>query len=452
MMPLYTAYLTTGEYGLLDLASTVVNLMLPVLTLQVSASVMRFIMERPDDVSQVFMVGFKVLAAGGVLSFVLVPLLLKGTSLAPYSLLICVMYSASAIDEFGSNLARALGKVFLVGACGIAKTLLIAVSGVVLLVHVRMGIDGYLLSYIIGLAASGVTYLVRLKTWRYFTINHSNNGLAKEMLGYALPLIPNSVSWWINSYASRLFIIAFCGSSDLGLFAAASKIPSIATSVQSFFSQALTLSVIEEYDSNEGGGSAYFSELCELYSAAMVILSSVLIGAVPFIALFFLQGDFYEGWIYAPLLLFGVALGAQSGFFGTFYSASKRTQGMFTTTLAGCASNVVVSVALIPLMGLAGACVASAFSQIVIFLLRLRDVKRIVDITISRTSMLGYLLLLAQACLPFLNLSIAPLTAIQAMSLILIVLASRKALRQIGFLFSNLRHDAATNKFRNSGK
>ena len=46
LIPLYTNVLTTTEYGVVDLVVTVVTVAVPVLTLNISESVMRFALDR----------------------------------------------------------------------------------------------------------------------------------------------------------------------------------------------------------------------------------------------------------------------------------------------------------------------------------------------------------------------------------------------------------------------
>ena len=49
LIPLYTAVLTTAEYGTADLMTTTINLLSPFFTLLISESVMRFALEQGKD-------------------------------------------------------------------------------------------------------------------------------------------------------------------------------------------------------------------------------------------------------------------------------------------------------------------------------------------------------------------------------------------------------------------
>ena len=49
----------------------------------------------------------------------------------------------------------------------------------------------------------------------------------KNMLNYSIPIIPNMLSWWINSVSDRYLLLLFIGDSAAGLYTAASKLPAM---------------------------------------------------------------------------------------------------------------------------------------------------------------------------------------------------------------------------------
>ena len=60
------------------------------------------------------------------------------------------------------------------------------------------------------------------------------------MLQYALPFIPNTVSWYINQLSDRWIISIFLGASANGVYALANKIPSIVNILYPAFNLAWT--------------------------------------------------------------------------------------------------------------------------------------------------------------------------------------------------------------------
>ena len=49
LLPLYTAYLTTADYGTVDLIITYVSLLVPVITVQLEMAAFRFLVDNRDN-------------------------------------------------------------------------------------------------------------------------------------------------------------------------------------------------------------------------------------------------------------------------------------------------------------------------------------------------------------------------------------------------------------------
>ena len=49
LLPLYTALLTTAEYGVVDLLNTIINLLIPVIVLQIDQGVFRYLIDCRDQ-------------------------------------------------------------------------------------------------------------------------------------------------------------------------------------------------------------------------------------------------------------------------------------------------------------------------------------------------------------------------------------------------------------------
>ena len=89
LLPLYTAILTTAEYGVADLMTTTVNLITPFFTLIISEAVMRFALDKECDKKQVLSIGLFVTLLGSVVMLVFSPLIRISSDLKPYYVLFC---------------------------------------------------------------------------------------------------------------------------------------------------------------------------------------------------------------------------------------------------------------------------------------------------------------------------------------------------------------------------
>ena len=64
LVPLYTSILSTEDYGIYDIVYSTIQLLFPILTLNISDAVMRFSMDNNKNLDEVAMVGFKILIRG----------------------------------------------------------------------------------------------------------------------------------------------------------------------------------------------------------------------------------------------------------------------------------------------------------------------------------------------------------------------------------------------------
>ena len=203
MLPLYTSYMNSGDYGISDLINTTINLIIPILTLSIFSSVMRFCLESYSNKTQAFMIGLKITLLGIVVLLFMYPILKRFESISNYLMLFYLMYIANALDLLFSHFARGLSKIKVLGITGIIKTLMVIVLNIIFLARLNMGIKGYMLSYILASFASAILLAVSLKFWEYLSFEKPDKELKEEMIKYSLPLIPNSLSWWLNNSANR---------------------------------------------------------------------------------------------------------------------------------------------------------------------------------------------------------------------------------------------------------
>ena len=67
LVPLYTSVLSTTEYGIFDLVSSTVQLLMPIFTANIMGAVMRFIMDSSIEKDYVVEIGVKYIMSGCLL-------------------------------------------------------------------------------------------------------------------------------------------------------------------------------------------------------------------------------------------------------------------------------------------------------------------------------------------------------------------------------------------------
>lgn len=397
LLPLYTSYMTTTEYGSADLVISTVSLLLPIFTMQIASAVMRFAIEDKTKSNLYYIKGIKVTLIGFVVLLLFLPLFIKLNIFGNHLYLFYLLYIANAIYTLLSYYARALDRLKLVGIVGVINTAVVVGGNIVLLVVLRQGVFGYLFSYVAGYVIGSLIFAFFLRKDVRITINKNSKEEMREMTKYSLPLVPNSISWWGVSTANKYIINGYLSQSVLGLYSVALKIPTIINTIQNILAEALVLSVLKEYDSGQKDDK-YFTLLYKMYNFSITFFTGGIILFTKVLARILFANDFYEGWIYVPLLCIPSVWGALAGYMGTFYSASKKNNGMFLSTVIGGIITIVFSFATIKTLGIMGVIAGNILSYFVIFLYRYIDTKKFVKLEINMfRDVIGWLLLFVQS-------------------------------------------------------
>ena len=325
LVPLYTYYLSTKEFGITDMSLTVISLVLPIASMSISDAVLRFVIDDSNDQKSVVSYG----------------LIVIGLSCAIVALLLPVL----------------------------------KLSGI--------GIQGYFISVSAGPLVGTAIYTIVGKHYKYYSLRSlsGNVPLIKNMLVYALPLVPNTLFWWLGTSINRFFITGMLGIGASGLYAAASKIPNLLNLAYSIFQQAWQLSTFQEYRKSDIG--KFFSMILIPLQAVLTVGASFIMLISQLLASFMLQKSFYSAWTLIPVVLLGFYFSCMNTFYGTVYTTLMKTKYLMTTTIVGSLVCVIATAGLIPVLGLYGAGAASILCNAVIYVMRMINSRRLVSIDVN---------------------------------------------------------------------
>ncbi len=395
LMPLYTAWLTTAEYGAAEMIMGIANFLIPIACVGVSTGIFRFAAEREADQIKVFSSSIALLGMGLGGFLLLSPILLFIPYCRPYMWLVVLYVLFADLQAVCAQYLRAIDRTTLFAGQGILNTALTVACNVLFLFVFKLGVEGYVLSVIVGNLLTTVFVILRAKLWRVFSIHSVDRRLIRELLRFSLPMIPTTLCWLITDLSDRAMVTYFWGDGVNGIYAAAYKIPTIVNLVASIFLQAWQFSAVSEEKDPEAC-SHFYSRVWEAFLSVIMIGGVGLIFFSRFLARLLLNINFFDAWRYMPTLLCAAALEALVSFLASVYLVRKKSSHSFFTALAGAIANILLNLWLIPLMGALGAAVATLASYALVLILRLIDAPRIIPFGL---------------CLPRLCISIALLFA-----------------------------------------
>ena len=256
------------------------------------------------------------------------------------------------------------------------------------------------------------------------------------MVIYSLQLIPNSVFWWIMQSADRYIITFMLSSNENGLYAVANKIPTIISTVSTVFFQAWQISSVEEAQSVKKND--FYSNIFDALSTVLIISTSAIMVVLQPLYKLLTERAYYSGWTSTPFLLCAMVFSCYSSFLGTNYVAMKKTKGVFLTTITGALVNVLLNIALTPIMGIEGTALATFISFFVTWGSRVFGTRKFVKIKyLLLTFWLPTVLMVVQAIL--LTVGVHSMMIQLMFFIVIMMLYSKKIIEFIIFALSFLK-------------
>lgn len=399
LVPLYTNILTTTEYGTYDLFSATIGILIPVLTLNIQESVMRFALDKKFDRNAIVTIALKqfLLSCSVIIIGLIINSIFEFSIIGKeYAVFFFMMFFVQALSGIVLAYIRGIDKIIELSISSIVASAVTIGCNVIFLAYFHWGLIGYFLANIFGPLIQCLYLIIRSHVVHNIHFSKEYRSEKREMLNYSRPMIANSIAWWVNNASDRYVIIFFCGLAENGIYSVASKIPSILNIFQSIFNQAWTLSAVKDFDPEDKNG--FFANTYKAYNCFLVILCSAIIVADKTLAKFLYAKDFYVAWRYVPWLTIAIVFGALSGYIGGFFSAVKNSRIYAQSTIIGAISNIVMNIIFTPFIGPLGAAIATAICYFIVWAIRYWNSKRFIKMKINLyRDLLTYILLAIQS-------------------------------------------------------
>ncbi len=428
LVPFYTYVLTTNEYGTIDMITTTISLLLPLITLSIFDATLRFSIKSNLSRESIITSSIIIILIGNILFLASYPLIIKIKLFDGVEHLFYLIVALQSINILLAQFSRGIGKVKQFAFNGVLNTFITVALNIVLLTKFSMGMQGYFISIIISYLICNIYLILSSKIVSYINIKQIQSNTIREMLSYSIPLIPNSIMWWIMNASDRYAIITFLGVSYNGIYAIANKIPSILNIIYSIFQQAWQISAIEEGDSKEK--SIFYTNVFNVLSKIMLLSVSFILVIIKPTTEKILSHEYIDVWKYTPFLLLALVFTTFSSFLGTNYIAMKKTEGIFKTSLLGALINIILNIILIPTIGLNGASISTMISFLAVWIIRHYDTKKFVDIQLDiKTIVLNLVIIAMQIFILYININYY--LALELFLFVLVLIINRSLVNKI---------------------
>ena len=228
----------------------------------------------------------------------------------------------------------------------------------------------------------GTVYvLIKTKAFCYFDLDKLDFSIVKEMSRYSLPLIPNSLSWWVISVSDRTLLTMFLGVKANGILAVATKFAPIVVNVFAIFNLSWTESVAVHIHDKDG--SEYISEISNQCFKLFGAGGMVLIMACAAFFRYLVGTNFSAAYDLIPLLVIGSVLNVLQTLYGIIYIGLKDTKQASRSSIMAAFINITTDLLLIKKIGIYAAPISTICAMLFLSIYRYIDVNRFMRIRID---------------------------------------------------------------------
>lgn len=419
---LCTYNLTTAEFGLADTLIQTASMIVPIATLDISEGMFRFASSDESIFSLSMLVN--AIAAGVVIVGSPIAMNVLGLDANPITLAsLCI---TQAILLSTKEFVRGTGNTQDYMRGGVINSFCQIMLCLVLVRLIDIGVSGYIASICIANCIEIAFLFAKLSLFDSIIRSGLSRKKAIVILRYSLPLVPNTVMWWVVAASDRYFVLHWCGAESTGLYAVAARFPALITILTGVFFQAWQISAIAEASSDER--RRFYSNVFKTLWVLVAITTSIMLIFIRPLVSILVADSFAGAWAYAPLLLVAAAFNSLQSFFGVNYTVAKDSVGALMSTMLAAAANLLLNFLLIPRLGVQGATVSTAVSYLAVAVYRYFDTKRYISIDISPFPLMAatYMLLTLAASTTLVGISWYPMSSVAAF--ILILLLNKKTL------------------------
>lgn len=383
LIPLYTHYLLTSDYGSVDLIQTYITLFVPILTVKLDSAVFRFLIdERKNEkgkkkiITNVFIV-----LLISIIIFTIIFLFFVKIIKIQYKLLIYFNIFILMISNIFLQILRGIGKNKEYTISAIISAIVTAIINVICILILKKGASSILLATTIANLICIIYIFINTKINKYINLKLINKKCLKELLKYSLPMIPNELSWWIVNVSDRSIITYFIGATFNGIYTISCKFSNIINTIFNIFNMSWqeTASLHINDEKKEEFFSNMINKLFNLFSS----LSLLMLAILPFVFKIIIGEGYYDAYRYIPILLFGNIFNILVSLLGGIYIAYKKIKEITIATLIAAIINIILNIIFINKFKLYAASISTFISYVLLAIYRYIDVQKYMKIKLN---------------------------------------------------------------------
>lgn len=376
IVPLYTYYIRTSDMGDYDLLMTSVSILAPLISLKISDATYNWMIKRTTSNEICIKATYNYLLKSCIVAVAIISIASRFLHIWNVGLFLVILV-LELILETTQKILRGLKNQKLFAASGIICTGILVLFNFVTVCVIKLGVKSLLINTVISRVISIVFIFIVEKRIRCLTVTVDKKDILvtqKKMLKYSLPLVPSTLSWGVIGFSDRYVIRFFLGSSFNGIYAIATKFPSVLQTFFVLFNNAWMDMALANLQSKEEH-SEYVSNIFEKMYVFSFSMICCLIPLTKVVTQIILSSDYKIGSVYIGFLYLGAIFQGYSTFASVGYLQNKKTARVATSSIAGAIVNLLIDIALIKTVALFATALSTYFGFLVMWLVRMYDIR-----------------------------------------------------------------------------
>src|SRR3989440_3040029 len=373
LLPLYTSYLSTADYGKIETLVAASSVLVIVLRLGISSAFFRFYFDAKDDdgrtrvVRTSFWFTMTSATAGLIVLLLLADQISHALRLGSEPGLVqaaAVGLWAQMNYEQLTSLFRAEERAIGFVTASLANILITVGATVLLVVTFHKGPLGVLVGNFIGTLC---VYFVLVAYRRYQLGLVFDRKLFRAMNRFGMPLVPAALALWAVNFIDRLFIALFKNQGEVGVYSVAVRVSSAIVFLMIAFRTAWPAFAYSIQDDREARRTYSY---VLTYVVLVTCWTSLAFGLLsPWIVHVLARNPhFHRASEAVALLSFGGAAYTAYTVMAIGSGRARKTQWNWVIAGISAIVNVALNVILIPPYGMMGAAIATAAAYLALFL------------------------------------------------------------------------------------
>ncbi|WP_416147677.1 lipopolysaccharide biosynthesis protein [Salipaludibacillus sp. HK11] len=376
MLPIYMMYLTPAEYGTIQMINALVGVVSIFFLTSLRASVTRLYIDYSDnkDSFTFTIFSFLILFAFflGTLLYFMKPLLggivFNEIPVDPYYLFLIVLSALSVFPVVPLSMMRIQEKAWLYVSMNIIETLLIISFTLYLLIFQDMGALGGVLALVIAKSIMAVLYTTYTISSTGFHLKRMKILYLSSALLIGIPLIPHFLAGWVNNLADRLIIENILGLEVLGIYSIGAQFNMAILLLVNAFNMAFAPRYYKMMKA-EKFSQKNFDKIFTVLFSSITTVALVMYILVPIMIRLFGSSEYDADYSFIGFLLGGAIWHLAYIFVVAALIYNKKPGYIAVSTVISAIFNILLNLALLPILGILGAAIATYVAMMVQFLL-----------------------------------------------------------------------------------